>query len=177
MSAIIMTRAEARKSGQNKYFTGKPCKNGHIAERYTASGTCQDCIRSSNAPVVRQHPIAAPDPSAPVDAEQHKDMQANVVTRGLIVYDHQVDRMREMVHMMTEARYPGIPPELLHSNPKRENMGCPPVYRYRVRMHHADYRVLDAMCSRMRREVEGERKSPHADLLAQMPIVHKPTLI
>jgi hypothetical protein len=46
MSQII-TREYARHNGLNKYFTGKPCKNGHLAERYTMSGTCQECISAS----------------------------------------------------------------------------------------------------------------------------------
>lgn len=27
----------------NRYFTGKPCKRGHIAERYKVSGECCEC--------------------------------------------------------------------------------------------------------------------------------------
>lgn len=27
-----------------KYYTGVPCKNGHLAERYTQSAVCQDCV-------------------------------------------------------------------------------------------------------------------------------------
>lgn len=36
-------RLEARKLGFTKYFTGKPCKNGHIEYRYVASGMCSKC--------------------------------------------------------------------------------------------------------------------------------------
>jgi hypothetical protein len=28
-----------------KYFTGKPCKRGHVAERYSSSGVCVECAR------------------------------------------------------------------------------------------------------------------------------------
>lgn len=28
-----------------RYFTGKPCKHGHVAERYTINGTCLLCSR------------------------------------------------------------------------------------------------------------------------------------
>lgn len=37
----IVSRAEARIGGISRYFTGKPCKQGHICERYTYGG----CIR------------------------------------------------------------------------------------------------------------------------------------
>lgn len=42
-----MTRAEARAQGLKKYFTGKPCKRGHIAERYVA-GMCVPCRLAQN---------------------------------------------------------------------------------------------------------------------------------
>jgi len=42
----IVTRAEAKAAGLKRYFTGKPCKRGHISEYYT--GICQ-CIACSRA--------------------------------------------------------------------------------------------------------------------------------
>ncbi len=40
----IITRPEARNLGLNKYFTGKPCPRGHIADRYTQKGSCTECL-------------------------------------------------------------------------------------------------------------------------------------
>ena len=40
---MLKTKQEAIKSGEQKYFTGKPCKHGHIAERYTKDGNCIEC--------------------------------------------------------------------------------------------------------------------------------------
>ena len=40
------TRAEAKSSGDAQYFTGKPCKNGHLEPRITSNGTCLACARS-----------------------------------------------------------------------------------------------------------------------------------
>lgn len=31
-----------------KYFTGEPCKNGHIAERWNYNGMCVDCKREAD---------------------------------------------------------------------------------------------------------------------------------
>lgn len=39
----IITRAEAKARGLGRYFTGKPCKHGHVAERVTANGSCWPC--------------------------------------------------------------------------------------------------------------------------------------
>jgi hypothetical protein len=37
------TRREALAFGETHYYTGKPCKHGHIAKRYAASGDCSAC--------------------------------------------------------------------------------------------------------------------------------------
>lgn len=39
------TKAEAKALGLQKYFTGRPCKRGHLAERYTKSPNCIECLR------------------------------------------------------------------------------------------------------------------------------------
>ncbi len=41
----IMTRAAAKARGLKRYFTGKPCKRGHITERYVVDYSCVDCHR------------------------------------------------------------------------------------------------------------------------------------
>ena len=38
------TREEAKKSGSKYYFTGQPCKHGHIAPRKT-KGACIECLK------------------------------------------------------------------------------------------------------------------------------------
>lgn len=40
-----ISRAEALRQGFKYYFTGKPCKNGHVSERYTKRSTCLQCNR------------------------------------------------------------------------------------------------------------------------------------
>src|SRR6516162_8367059 len=41
----IIGRAEARALGLKRYFTGKPCKHGHVAERVVSSPDCVQCRR------------------------------------------------------------------------------------------------------------------------------------
>ena len=38
-----VSREDAKLAGLPRYHTGKPCKHGHIAERYTANKTCVVC--------------------------------------------------------------------------------------------------------------------------------------
>ena len=49
MARDIISRAEAKAIGYKKYFTGKPCKHGHISERYTNSKHCIDCLKQRNS--------------------------------------------------------------------------------------------------------------------------------
>ena len=39
----ILTRKQAKSEGLTRYFTGKPCVHGHIAERFTCFGQCVEC--------------------------------------------------------------------------------------------------------------------------------------
>jgi 5-methylcytosine-specific restriction endonuclease McrA len=45
MASEIIERAEARAQGLMYYFTGRPCKHGHIAKRLT-SGNCVECLKA-----------------------------------------------------------------------------------------------------------------------------------
>jgi hypothetical protein len=38
-------RAAAKAAGEVTYFTGRPCKHGHVAQRQTDSGTCLECCK------------------------------------------------------------------------------------------------------------------------------------
>lgn len=42
------SRAEALRLGIRTYFTGKPCKRGHIGLRYTQKGNCVECAKHAN---------------------------------------------------------------------------------------------------------------------------------
>jgi hypothetical protein len=47
MQMEIITRAEAKAKGLKRYFTGKPCKRGHVSER-RVGGNCVDCDAQHN---------------------------------------------------------------------------------------------------------------------------------
>jgi hypothetical protein len=48
MDKEIISRKQALALGLKRYFTGKPCKHGHISDRYV-SGACAQCIGSASA--------------------------------------------------------------------------------------------------------------------------------
>jgi len=41
----IISREAAHAAGKRFYFTGEPCKHGHLAQRYTSTNGCVDCLR------------------------------------------------------------------------------------------------------------------------------------
>jgi len=45
----IITRDAAREQGLKRFFTGKPCKRGHVVERQTSNGTCMECAQLKQA--------------------------------------------------------------------------------------------------------------------------------
>ena len=47
-SGAIVMRRDARKVGEKRYFTGKPCKHGHVAQRRSRDSSCVECVRLGN---------------------------------------------------------------------------------------------------------------------------------
>jgi len=43
MEQTLLTKKQAREQGLKHYFTGKPCKHGHIAPRYVSNCKCFEC--------------------------------------------------------------------------------------------------------------------------------------
>lgn len=44
-----ISRAEAKAQGLSRYFTGIPCKHGHIAPRNMSNGGCSECVDAKAA--------------------------------------------------------------------------------------------------------------------------------
>jgi hypothetical protein len=42
---MIIDRQTAEALGLKRFQTGRACRNGHVAERYVASGACVECDR------------------------------------------------------------------------------------------------------------------------------------
>ncbi len=55
----IVTRAEAEAAGLKRYFTGVPCKNGHVAERYCCNTRCCPCQHAASARTTAKNPEKA----------------------------------------------------------------------------------------------------------------------
>jgi 5-methylcytosine-specific restriction endonuclease McrA len=51
-------KAQAKAEGKVRYFTGKPCANGHTAERNTNTGRCVECNRLRMRKYWDENPVA-----------------------------------------------------------------------------------------------------------------------
>lgn len=71
------SRAEAKALGEKWYFTGQPCKHGHIEDRLTSDGKCRECgnekvrARDRESENARMREARARDP----EAAREKDRQ------------------------------------------------------------------------------------------------------
>ena len=55
----VISRKEAKARGL-KHYIGKPCKHGHIGERFVTSGNCFDCYRLKSAEQTKRFREANP---------------------------------------------------------------------------------------------------------------------
>lgn len=47
LGVALITKRESVTRGLNFYYTGQPCKNGHVAPRYVKGGSCAVCRASA----------------------------------------------------------------------------------------------------------------------------------
>jgi phosphate starvation-inducible protein PhoH len=75
------TRAEAKATGSKYYFTGQPCKHGHVALRKT-KGSCVECLKVewANSADSRAEYFAAYNRREEVKESKHEWYQRNKET-------------------------------------------------------------------------------------------------
>ncbi|MCP4485742.1 MAG: HNH endonuclease [Gammaproteobacteria bacterium] len=88
----IVKRGEAKELGLKRYFTGNPCKHGHIDQRYTSSSKCVECIR------IRTHKhLSNPENKVKASKRQsdwQKDNKHRVYEYGVEYRRRNKDRLR-----------------------------------------------------------------------------------
>ncbi len=52
----LLSCKKARELGVAKYFTGVPCKNGHVSERAVKSRSCCECVKNRSVAWAKNHP-------------------------------------------------------------------------------------------------------------------------
>lgn len=81
-----MERPEAMKLWLPTYTTGRPCKNGHYAHRYTQSGTCSKCVNNT---------ITKPE-------------DADLSVLKVRVWQRDIDKVNGAMYLAMVLRRPGI---------------------------------------------------------------------
>lgn len=59
VAEVAASRAEAKATGAVRYFTGKPCPHGHVADRWTKNGECVSCGEARRAAAVDEARVKA----------------------------------------------------------------------------------------------------------------------
>lgn len=106
---IVVNRKEALEKGLDRYFTGKPCKNGGIAERYTIKGSCLCNVCSENKRIkTRQWALENADYWDKYKLENSEHIkQRNIKLR-----------------LKNKERYNAVRNEWLKSNPEKARTIC-----------------------------------------------------
>lgn len=162
----IKSRAEAKKAGENTYFTGEPCKNEHTAKRYVQSGTCAGCIRAANGLI--DDPIK----------DARRAAAVNLVQVKVRCYDVDLEVIKATAWAFGITRYPvlmmgDVYPGLL---PTGDRGGAQGLYKFNV--HVDDVEALrkvaqDSMAARSNGAGEAARAAVLAKLAA-LPIEKAP---
>lgn len=95
----IISRSEAKRIGSHIYFTGEPCKYGHIAYRYVNSGGCSDCINPKTD--------KKPGPDMAAYHARHEALK-DFVELNVTVAESSVLTVKGIIHGLALARDPGI---------------------------------------------------------------------
>jgi hypothetical protein len=83
----IIRRKEASARGLTRYFTGKPCRRGHVSDRIVSTLTCCECKRE------RERSIYKADPEAAI-AKTKRWQQQNRVRHNATAVRYQTERRK-----------------------------------------------------------------------------------
>lgn len=131
----IVSLDDARRQGLLRYFTGRPCKYGHVAERLTSNKTCMECAKDVQAAAYRRNAEAIKER---VKSYRENNKSA-VARRHRKYYDENRDRLSvycaeryqrkkaeiaEQVRKYRDAR-PGFSREISSAYRARQNNAMP----------------------------------------------------
>ncbi len=135
----IVSRSSAAAQGLTKYYTGNPCKNGHLNYRYVQSGTCSDCIREASNGARASVQARTGAPLSPEQMAVRRDALVELVDIRVRAYPEDAGTLRAVAAAYCCAQYPTLAPADVHilvapSDPA----GGTFLYRVRVPSAHID---------------------------------------
>ena len=132
-----MERKEATAKGLKKYNTGRPCKHGHIADRYVESGACSACLKNMVA-------INYASSSGQREFIANRTAQIFLFTKlsGL-------SALKMLVDSMIAARLPEVAPDAVNPQPYWQKQVSRETYQIKVRVPTEDVAAAYAMGAAM----------------------------
>lgn len=79
---LAKTRAEAIARGEQYYFTGAPCKHGHLAKRITNARHCTECLKARSAKNKERLLSKSKTPRKPAQVELGLSILCNLAEYG-----------------------------------------------------------------------------------------------
>jgi hypothetical protein len=165
----IIERKFALAHNESKYYTGIPCKNGHLAMRYTKSGACQECIhgvRTPQSPSSNPAAVAAQAEKDQRRAEAVKDQKEQKEREALrseyknyvaqfkfFVPDRNWPDFRTVAVLLTQMRYPELTADDIASAKSRKSAIGVGVSLYVVAVHPDDRAALISISEEMSKAV------------------------
>jgi 5-methylcytosine-specific restriction endonuclease McrA len=91
----LISRQDAKALGLKRYFTGRPCKHGHVAEYHVSSKTCSECNRAKAATFY----ASDPERKKEIDRQSGKKYRAanpaKTLERGRLYREQNPDKRRQ----------------------------------------------------------------------------------
>jgi len=73
----IISQREAKAKGLNRYFTGKPCKHGHVSLRKVSNFTCLECIHIEKKAYREKNIVKVKEYFAEYKKNNHEKLKAS----------------------------------------------------------------------------------------------------
>lgn len=139
LEKLPRTRKEGLEVGSKWYFTGKPCKRGHISKRYASAG-CLECHKKEKRKWKRDNPEKVSQ-----YAREYYERNKEKITRAALKWQQDnlekvaqlkrewkrdnPEKVRELKRRrrarMRDATVETIPPEALQAVLQRQDNECP----------------------------------------------------
>jgi len=95
MENLPKSRKEAKAVGGTQYFTGKPCKHGHLVPKFTSSGSCTECLKHRRRAGMRKWAQENPEEKKRRAAAWYSGNKEEIIERVRANYYKDLDRSRE----------------------------------------------------------------------------------
>lgn len=103
MNELPVSRSEAKAAGVPQYFTGKPCSKGHLAPKFTCSGSCTECLAARRREYMREWAAKNPEVKKQRAADWYKNNREEIIERVRANYHKDLDKSRQRARDYAEA--------------------------------------------------------------------------